>query len=446
MNRELEDSHRTKAGENNMDRDIYESSEYRRSRIAYIGNCTFEYLVSILVTDAFLAKLLTHMGISDVITGIISSLVSFSFLFQLLAIYLMAHLKNTKRTVILFDTLSLMLFLGIYVVPFLAVSVQIKTVIVVSCIIFAYVCQYLIQSLCFKWANSYVDPKHRGEYSAGKEMISLVAGIVFTLLVGQIIDYYEGIDNLSGGFLFVAASMLILNVCNFISLMLIKNEPVNTNTVQSKKLKDVLKNTIGNRAFVNVMIMATLWDMGRYLTYGFLGTFKTSDLLLSVGFVQIINMVANLCRLVVSKPFGRYSDRTSYASGYRLALGIAAVAFASIVFCTPKTWWCIIVFTILFNVSMAGINQNNFNITYSYVKGEYIVQAMAIKQSVSGVFGFCASLAGSKLLQYVQENGNTVFGFRVYGQQLLASITVLFVVAAIVFNKCVVEKQKLIIQ
>lgn len=429
-----------------MSSDIYQSPEYKRSRKAYIAQCTFEYLVSILVTDAFLAKLLTHMGISDVITGIISSLVSFSFLFQLFAIYLMAHLKNTKRTVVFFDTLSLLFFFCIYLVPFLSVGVQMKTAIVVACILFAYICKYLILSLCFKWANSYVDPQHRGEYSAGKEMISLVAGIVFTLLVGQVIDHYEGLDNLRGGFLFVAASMLILNICNFISLLLIKNEPISKQVVQKKKLTDVLRNTVGNRAFVNVMIMSALWEMGRYMTCGFLGTFKTSDLLLSVGTVQVINMVANLIRMIVSKPFGRYSDRTSYASGYRLGLGLAAAAFVAVIFCTPKTWWCIILFSVLFNVSLAGTNQNSSNITYSYVKAEYIVQAMAIKQSVAGILGFCASLAGSKILQYVQEKGNTFLGFPVYGQQLLAVISLLFVVAAIIFNKCVIEKQKRFVQ
>lgn len=429
-----------------MNSNQYQSPEYKRSRGAYVAQCTFEYLVSILVTDAFLAKLLTYMGISDTVIGIISSLVSFSFLFQLLSIYLMAHLKNTKRTVIFFDTVSQLFFLSIYLVPFLPVGVREKTVLVVVCIILAYICKYLILSLCFKWANTYVDPEHRGEYAAGKEMISLVAGIVFTLLAGQIIDYYEGIGNLAGGFLFTAAAMLVLNICNFVSLALIKNESEKRVATQRKKLREVLRNTLGNRAFVNVVVMVALWEIGRYMTYGFLGTFKTSNLLLSVGTVQIINMIANLFRLVVSKPFGKYSDRTSYASGYRLALGVAAAAFAMIMFCTQKTWWFIVLFTILYHVSLAGIFQNNYNITYSYVKNEYIVQAMAIKQSIAGILGFGASLVGSGILKHVQSNGNTFLGIPMYGQQLLAAISLIFILMAIAFNKFVIEKQERLIQ
>ena len=167
---------------------IYNSPVYKRSRGAYTAQCAFEYLITILVTDAFLAKLLTHMGFSDAVIGVIASLTAFSFLFQLLSIYLMAHLRNTKRTVMIFSTASQMLMMSLYLVPFIPVGVTVKTVIVVGFILLAYICQYVIMSVHFKWANSYVDPTKRGEYSAVKEMISLVAGIVFTLIAGQLID------------------------------------------------------------------------------------------------------------------------------------------------------------------------------------------------------------------------------------------------------------------
>ena len=426
--------------------DIYQSSDYKRSRKAYTVQCAFEYFVSILVTDAFLAKLLAHMGISDSAIGIISSLVSFSFLFQLLAIYLMSHLKNTKKTVLLFDTMGQMFFLGIYLVPFLTVTVRVKTVIVILCILFAYICKYLIYSLCFKWANSYVAPEKRGDFSSVKEMISLFSGIIFTLIAGYVVDYYESIQNLEGAFILLAIAMLILNICNFVSLLLIKNETQQEVAENKPNLRVVLQNTLGNRSFVYVIIMTSLWEMGRMMTVGFLGTFKTSDLLLSVGAVQVINMVANLCRLVISRPFGRYSDKTSYAKAFRLAMMLAAAGFAINIFTTKNNWWCIIIFTILYSVSFAGTNQNSYNITYSYVKGEYIVQAMAINRSISGILGFGAALVGSRILQAIQSAGNSFMGFSVYGQQVLSAISMCIILVAVLFSALVMEKQKRMVQ
>ena len=105
-----------------MTNNLYLSKEYVQSRRAYMAQCTIEYFISILVADAFLAKLLTHIGISDSLTGIISSFISFAFLFQLLSIWLVKKIKSTKKTVLVFDTLSQLFFMSIYIIPFLPVS------------------------------------------------------------------------------------------------------------------------------------------------------------------------------------------------------------------------------------------------------------------------------------------------------------------------------------
>ena len=50
----------------------YRSREAQRSRSAYTAQCAFEYFVTILVSDAFLAKLLKHIGLDDAAAGIIA--------------------------------------------------------------------------------------------------------------------------------------------------------------------------------------------------------------------------------------------------------------------------------------------------------------------------------------------------------------------------------------
>lgn len=429
--------------------DIYESRAYKKSRKAYIWQCTFEYLVTILVSDAFLAKLLSTIGMSDSLIGIISSFITLAFLFQLFSIFFVDKITNTKKTVIFFSTLSQLLFMCLYLVPFLPFSSGNKTVLITVCVLFAYFGNYFVASILFKWANSFVNPKNRGEYSAGKEMVSLITGMVFTLIVGHVIDGYEALDNIRGGFLFTAIAIFILSVCNFVSLMLIKNDKTGDKEKAQKKrvpLREVIKNTVKNKNFISVIVMTCLWDIARYLTTGFLGTFKTKDLLISVGTVQIINLVANLCRFFISKPFGRYSDKTSYARGIELAYFIAAAAFAVNAFTTKGTWWCIVIYTVLFNVSIAGTNQNYFNITYSYVKSDYFVQATAIKNSIGGICGFAASLLGSRILSFVQARGNTLLGVRIYGQQLLSAISCILILISIAYVHFVVEKQKVMKQ
>lgn len=421
--------------------DIFSSAGYVRSRKAYIVQCAFDYFVAILVSDAFLAKLLKDMGISDSAVGIISSLISVSFLFQLLSVPFVDRIKRLRRTVIGFDTASQMLFMLLFLVPFTPFGVKTKTAVVTVIMLLAYFCLYMISALAYRWGNSFVEPMKRGSYSAGKEMFSLISGVVFTLAVGFVIDRFEAAGQLHTAFIFISCSIFVLSVCNFTAFMRFEDRRDLTGG-EKHSAKDILKNTLGNRRFVNEIILLSLFDIARYFTVGFMGTYKTVELGFTVGAIQVINTAACLIRFGISKPLGKYADRTSFAKGYFLALCLAAAGFFVNIFSTPSSKWCMIAFTLLYNMSHAGTSENSFGMTYSFVDAPYITHALAICNSIRGAAGFAASLPAGKLLAKIQKNGNVFLGRKMYGQQALSAITFVLLVVAAAFDKLVVEKQK----
>lgn len=425
---------------------MYQSPNYKRSRAMYMAQCTFEYFVTLFIADAFLAKLLTYLGISDSLIGIISSFVNLAFMFQLLTVFVAGKITNYKRTVITVQMVSMLLYLSMYLLPFLPLSGTTKTAVVVGSILIGQIGMYFVSSYLYKWANSFVAPTRRARYSAVKEMISLLSGIVVTLIAGAVVDHFEAIGNLEGGFIFISISILILIACNLVSLLLIKGDTEEKQAVAKISIKDIVKNVFGNRNFVNVIIMTCLFQMARYSLFGFMGTFKTKDLLLSVGAVQVINMAGNLGRFFLSLPFGKYSDKRSFAKGFELALILEAISVAFIIFTTKSTWWGVVVFTVLHSISMAGSNQNSYNITYSYIDSDYFVYGMAIKNCLGGILGFAVSLGAGRILTWVQANGNQVFGIPMFGQQFLACISLVLLIITILFTHFVIGKQKVIKQ
>ena len=427
----------------------YNSPDYKRSRASYMAQCTVEYFVSLLVTDAFLAKLLTHLGISDALTGVISSFITLAFVFQLLSIPLVKAKISTKKIVIFFDTISISFFMFLYFIPFLPLgedSKGIKTVLAVLSVLIAYISKYLILSLCFKWANAYVEPTKRARYSANKEIVSLITGMAFTYIIGAIMDRFEALDNLEGAFLFIAIGVLILNISNFICLKMIKKEDASEHKGDTAPFKEVLRHTAGNKNFRSIIVLTVLWDISRYFIIGFIGTLKTNDLVMTMALIQLINIGGNFARVLVSKPIAKYSDKTSFAKGMNLGMALEALAFLSVVFTTPNTWWLIIVYTVLHSCATAGTNQNSFNIAYSYVDSRFITQAMAIKNSIGGLCGFGAAFLGGKVMAYVKANGNAIFGMNILGQQLLAAIALVILLVAILYTHFVIEKQKVMVQ
>ena len=85
---------------------VYDSPAYKRSRTAYKWECAFEYFVAILVGDAFLATLLTNVGFSDAEAGIVASFTTLAFLFQLVSVFVVRKITNTKLVAIIFHTAS----------------------------------------------------------------------------------------------------------------------------------------------------------------------------------------------------------------------------------------------------------------------------------------------------------------------------------------------------
>lgn len=424
----------------------FDSKEYKRSRSAYMWQCAFEHFVSLLAADAFLAKVLTALGISDSLTGIISSFISLSFVFQLLSVFIMQFKTNVKKFVIVFDTACQLLFMLVYLLPFAPFSAGVKTALVIIAIIGAYACKYIVLSMYFKWANTFVHPKKRAIYSANKEILSLVGGIIFTLIVGYVMGKFEAFGNLAGGFIFISVAIFILTVCNFIALVLIKNGGEEKEETAKSSLRDVINSTLFNKNFLNVIIMTCLWNVAQYFSVGFLGIYKTKDLMLSIFAIQVINMIADGCRILVSRFFGRFSDKHSYAVGMELALCVAAVSFFFNVFATKSCWFFVVVHTILYHVSLAGSEQNAYNISYSYVPAQYVTQAIAIKNSIGGLCGFGAALIAGKLLDFVQNNNNVFLGVHIYGQQMLSLISFVITIVAIVFIHKVIRKQKVTVQ
>lgn len=425
--------------------DAYKAPGYARSRWAYVAECAFEYFIALLVAEPFLTKLLTYIGLDDSTIFVIQSLISFAFLFQLCSIFVVQRITNVKKVAATVHGISQLLFMSLYLVPFMPFAKEYKAGVVIACFLGAYFGNYLVTSVIFRWGNSYVDPSKRARYAATKEMISLLSGVIVTLVMSWVFEQYEKTGDLRTAFILTAIVMTVVCAIDFICLLLIKNrvsEPPKKEDIVP--FGQVLKILFTNKGFVYVVILTVLWQCAHYMTLGAMGTYKQKELGMTVLAIQVINIAGQMARFALSRPFGRYTDKRSYSKGLALGLTVAAAGYLVNIFTTPSNWWLVIVYTILFNISQAGISQNLFNIVYNFVDEKYFVQASAIKNSIGGVCGFLIALVGSRILGAVQASGNTVFGMEIYGQQILSVISLVFAVLAILFTHLVLGKQKII--
>ena len=430
--------------ENKID---YNSKTYKRTRSAYLWECMVEYLGTLLITDSFLAKLLSRLGIDDATIGVISSFISLAFIVQLLTIPLNQVKISSKKIVIFFVTISQLLYFSLYIIPFTPISDKVKKQYAMLAILIGYFFIYLVINIYYRWANSFVEPTKRASFSAKKETISLICGMVFILITSYVFNKYENAGNMDKGFVFLAVVMFIIVVINFILYCCIHKEiELPSVTKEKKTYSDIFKNTLGNSQFRKIVVQGALVQMSTYFVVGFVGTLKIKELGLSIFAVQIINISGQCLRAIFSFPLGRYSDKYSFAKGIRLGLFILMIANIFMIFTNKSHWYFIVIYTLLYNLSTGGTSQNAYNITYNFVDINYITEAMSIKYSICGILGFCSSLIAGRIVNFIQANGNMIFGINVLGQQILGIAGTLIALIGIIYTQIVIVPMKRKIQ
>ena len=413
-----------------------EKDLYKTSRAMYIIEAALEYLISILFADAFLATLTSSLGMKDSLTGIISSFISLGCVFQLIAMFLSRG--SAKKTVITLSILNQILFMFLYVIPLAGGTERFKIVIFVVCILLAYFVYNIAHPKKINWLMSLVNDGSRGRFTATKEIISLISGMIFSFVMGSIIDRYKEEGNTRGAFVICAIVVFVLMIMHTVTMLLTKEKPMEHVLEEKHQLWSVLK----DKNLIKVALVFLIWYIATYSANPFYGTYQTKELGFSLTFVSILSIVSAVARVGASILLGAYADKRSFAKMIRICFGIAALAFLCNVFCVPSNGK--IMFTayrILYSIAMGGINSALINLCYDYVSTEKRVHALALTQALAGLAGFLSTLASSLIVDKIQTNGNKIFGISAYAQQFMSLVAFLLTVIVIVYVSIALVKK-----
>lgn len=411
----------------------------KKSRVLYIFEAGLEYLISILVSGAFLAVVTKELGISDSLTGIISAFISLGCLFQLGSLFIRRN--KVKRFVIWSSILNQILFMLIYVCPIVPIPRDIRTACFVLIIFTAYFIYNLAHPKKISWFMSLVPDKERGRFTAVKEITSLIAGTVFSFVMGEISDRFRAAGNMRGMFITGAVMIFALTVFHTLT-MLFSIEPDSTK-VRASSLKTGVLQIKNNKNVRKLTLMFVLWNIASYSTVSFYGSYQINELELPQSVIALLVAAGSISRIVCSVPMGSYADKTGFAKMLRLCLIIVCIAFGCAAFATPSTGLiCFLLYYIFHGIAMSGINSALINLVFDYVDKEYRSDALAVTQAVAGVCGFIATLCVSPMVSFVQKEGNTLFGINVYAQQVTSVIAILFTVVTILYLHFNIVKKK----
>ena len=427
----------------------------KRNRILYIIEAALEYFISIAVSGAYLAALTTAIGISDALTGVLTSFVSLGCGFQILSTFFKGDVKRKSVALHLINEIA---FTLLYVTPFFRVSQTVKTVIFTAFLLTGYALNNIANPPKTDWYMQAIDYDKRGVFTANKEIVSLVSGMLFSLILGYVIDEFKAAGNLNGAFITIAivlCSIMILHSITIISSSRSYTENGvsrdETKVLQEKDEKAAeisservpMRKVLRDKNLIKVVVLILLWRIVQYSTVPFYGTYQIKELGFSMVFVSVLSVVYAIVRALFERPVGKIADKKGFAFSLNVCYAVETVALAFATFTRPENGAVMYtIYYVLYAICTAGITSGELNLVYDYVKPSERVAALAIKATVAGLAGFLTTLALSPLVSLIQTRGLVLFGVNIYAQQVTSFIGLVACVLLIVYNVTVVRKIK----
>ena len=415
------------------------NDKFRLTRIMFVLEQTFEYFISIIISGAYLSKATSAIGLSDSVTGILSSFVSLGCGFQLIAIYF-ANRRPLKRCITILHILNQSFFAMVYAVPLLDLPGTALTLLFVFLLLLGHIINNVVNSLKINFFMSAVDNESRGTFTAAKEIISLLTGIIFSFVSGYVIDCLESQGKEEGAFIYCGAVIFALMLLHTLTILFSGEK--DEGNIKKQNLTENIRDLINDKGFLKVILISVLWNIACYSSTPFHGTYQIKELGFSMSFVSVLSIVMAISRSLFSFPLGIYADKYSFVKMLNICFAVELAAFGLFAFIVPENGKVLyVIYMILHGIGMAGINSGAINLIYDYIDKEKRTSALALKSTVSGFAGFFTTIFISPLVTMIQNNGNKFLGINLYAQQLTSMVSFLTVVGLLIYiNTAFVNK------
>ena len=420
---------------------------FNRTNVLYIAEAGLEYLITILISGAYLAKLTTSLGFSDSLTAILSSFVALGYGFQLLSMVFFKSGKRVKWKVCIMHIVNQLFFMSTYLVPFFNFDKTLKTGLFMLFLIGGYFISNIIFAPKTGLYMRQVADHQRGIFTSVKEAVSLISGFLFQLVMGLFIDHFEAKGEIRTAFTLCAITIFVLMVTHTLTIVFAKEEAPVESKIKPTPTIERFKGVLTDKTIVKVIMTSVFWTISNHIIVSFFGTYQVNELGFSMKFITVISVLNAFSRVPCSFVFGKYADKYSFAKMLKICYGIAAFSFLIVAFAVPKNGFIVYpIYSILYSAAMGGINSGEINLIFDYVAPEKRNDALAVKQTIYGICGFLTTLAMTPAFNYIQNfqrSNGKIFGITIYAQQFLSIVACIATVLLIFYlDRQVLKKIK----
>ena len=341
--------------------------------------------------------------------------------------------------VILCTIINQLLFMALYLIALTNFSQSIKVTLFVIIIFVSYLIYNFVGPKKISWLMSLVDNNQRGIFTANKEIVSLIFGMVFSFVMGIVFDYFSANAHLHTAFTISAVVIFLLMIVNMTSLFFTVEKELPQ--PEKKDMKQIISELVHNKGVRSVIVVFVLYYISSGIAAPFYGTYQIGELGMSLKFISAITILGSVSRISVSKFWGRYADKNSFAAMVEKCFLFFGLSQVCVIFSGAKTGNVMFTLYYIFNgIAFGGLNSALMNLVFDYVPMDKRADSFAITQAIAGLVGFFSTLCISPLVTLLQQHPINLLGLPIYAQQIITAIALIFTVLSIIYVRKVLMK------
>ena len=424
-----------------MENPLIYTKEGRRTRLIYIIESSFDNCAMAAGSGVFLTMLLTRLGISDSLNGVIATLSTLACTVQMFAYASSSRCGSIRRyTIGMYIARHLSLLL-LFLLPFLPFPQPVTIGIFMLLYLGTAILYNLIYPNRFNWMMSFVPANERGGYTANHAIVVLVSGMGFIYAFSAWVDHYTAAGQTDSGLLVCAVTIAAFAAMQLITMSFAADLPPQRDGGPRASATAQWREVLRDKTFRKLLPVAVIYTGAVTFSSAFFAVYELQELHFSLKFIALLNIIGAASRSVVSRPFGRYADTRGWPKALTLGFVFYVLGMGCMAFTMPSNGRVMfIVYELIVNIGSAITSTGIHTIVFAYVPDKLRTSALGLYSAAGGIAGFGASLLGGLLIAAVQKSGLVLWGRTIYAQQVNSAVSALCLVGLILYMLTVVQK------
>lgn len=307
---------------------------YKKEYQKYLTSSVLDNANNKIASTSFISAFAVYLGLSDLAIGIYAVLDTITNVLQIFAAPLFSRIGQSKKVVLTNYSIYRLASVCFAIIPFISRDVNIRTV-----LFFIFASIYAITGemgyITFvNWRMSLLKKEDRTKFAATKNMYKNTIVLLFSLIMGIILDRFTQNGHELYGF------MILFSIVFFIAFIDITIR-INTYKPLIKEDKVTIKDTIKipatDKKFRKIIITCGINRFANGIGIMYLNVFLLRYLNINYIYYSLLNIIINLSEAISSKFWSRKANSRNWEKVILPMCMIFIFAFSSLFIASNET-------------------------------------------------------------------------------------------------------------